>query len=63
MPSRTSWALLGAYVFTLNAFPLGPFHGTRVKERVYEPDWRTGERVSFTRDVTATALSGGKTAI
>lgn len=43
-------ARLGAYVFTLNAFPFGPFHGTRVKERVYEPDWRTGERVSFTRD-------------
>jgi sugar phosphate isomerase/epimerase len=43
-------ARLGAYVFTLNAFPFGPFHGTRVKERVYEPDWRTTERVSFTRD-------------
>jgi hypothetical protein len=41
---------LGAYVFTLNAFPFGPFHGTRVKEQVYEPDWRTGERVSFTGD-------------
>jgi sugar phosphate isomerase/epimerase len=43
-------ARLGAYVFTLNAFPFGPFHGTRVKAQVYEPDWRTGERVSFTRD-------------
>ena len=41
---------LDAYVFTLNAFPFGPFHGTRVKEQVYEPDWRTNERVSFTRD-------------
>ncbi len=40
-------ARLGAYVFTLNAFPFGPFHGTRVKERVYEPDWRTGERVEL----------------
>jgi sugar phosphate isomerase/epimerase len=39
---------LGAYVFTINAFPYGPFHGTRVKEQVYEPDWRTAERVSFT---------------
>jgi sugar phosphate isomerase/epimerase len=39
---------LGAYVFTINAFPYGPFHGTRVKEHVYEPDWRTGERVAFT---------------
>jgi hypothetical protein len=43
-------ARLGAYVFTINAFPFGPFHGTRVKEKVYEPDWRTDERVSFTRD-------------
>ena len=39
---------LGAYVFTINAFPYGPFHGTRVKEQVYEPDWRTAERVTFT---------------
>lgn len=39
---------LGAYVFTVNAFPYGPFHGTRVKEEVYEPDWRTQERRSFT---------------
>jgi sugar phosphate isomerase/epimerase len=43
-------ARLGGYVCTLNAFPFGPFHGRRVKEQVYEPDWRTGERVSFTRD-------------
>ncbi|MEH3062536.1 MAG: metabolite traffic protein EboE [Methylobacterium radiotolerans] len=39
---------LGGYVFTINAFPYGPFHGTRVKERVYEPDWRTEERSAFT---------------
>ena len=55
-------ARLQAYVFTLNAFPFGPFHGTRVKERVYEPDWRTGERVSFTRDaadVLAALLPAG----
>ena len=39
---------LGAYVFTINAFPYGPFHGTRVKEQVYAPDWRTAERISFT---------------
>jgi sugar phosphate isomerase/epimerase len=41
---------LGAYVFTINAFPYGPFHGTRVKEQVYEPDWRSAERVTFTMD-------------
>ena len=50
MAFKDQLARLRAYVFTLNAFPFGPFHGTRVKERVYEPDWRTGERVSFTRD-------------
>ena len=27
------------YVFTINGFPYGPFHGTRVKEDVYQPDW------------------------
>lgn len=36
------------YVFTVNAFPYGSFHGERVKERVYEPDWRTPERLAFT---------------
>ena len=30
---------LGLYVFTLNGFPFGAFHGTRVKENVYRPDW------------------------
>jgi sugar phosphate isomerase/epimerase len=32
------------YVPTLNGFPFGAFHGTRVKERVYEPDWRDRRR-------------------
>lgn len=36
------------YVFTINAFPYGPFHGTRVKEEVYQPDWTTSERLRFT---------------
>ena len=26
------------YVFTINGFPFGQFHGTRVKENVYRPD-------------------------
>lgn len=47
----------GLYVFTLNGFPYGAFHGARVKERVYEPDWRTPERVAYTSQLTA-ALSG-----
>ena len=44
---------LGAYVFTINAFPYGPFHGVRVKEQVYLPDWRAPERVAFSADSAA----------
>ena len=36
------------YVFTVNGFPYGRFHGTRVKEQVYAPDWTTPERVAYT---------------
>jgi hypothetical protein len=39
------------YVFTANAFPYGAFKGERVKEQVYEPDWRTDERASYTMRV------------
>jgi sugar phosphate isomerase/epimerase len=35
------------YVFTINAFPYGPFHGRRVKEDVYQPDWCTPERLAY----------------
>ncbi|MFC1499338.1 metabolite traffic protein EboE [Verrucomicrobiota bacterium] len=37
------------YVFTVNAFPYGAFHGKRVKENVYLPDWRSNERVAYTK--------------
>src|SRR5260370_4306360 len=50
---RDKIATLGAYVFTINAFPFGPFHGVRVKEQVYLPDWRSAERVAFTADSAA----------
>lgn len=36
------------YVFTINGFPYGKFHGTRVKEQVYAPDWTTSERLEYT---------------
>jgi sugar phosphate isomerase/epimerase len=36
------------YVFTINGFPYGPFHGTRVKEDVYLPDWRDEARLDYT---------------
>jgi sugar phosphate isomerase/epimerase len=35
------------YVFTINGFPYGAFHGERVKESVYRPDWREDERVVY----------------
>ncbi len=36
------------YVFTINGFPYGSFHGTRVKEQVFQPDWSTPERLDYT---------------
>lgn len=36
------------YLYTVNAFPYGPFKGGPVMERVYEPDWTTDERVAYT---------------
>ena len=36
------------YLFTANAFPYGAFKGERVKEQVYEPDWRTDNRAEYT---------------
>jgi hypothetical protein len=38
----------GLYVFTLNGFPYGKFHGARVKERVYRPDWLEADRLAYT---------------
>ncbi len=37
------------YVFTINGFPYGNFHGSRVKEGVYRPDWTTVERLEYTK--------------
>jgi len=39
------------YVYTVNAFPYGPFKGDVVMERVYEPDWSTDDRVAYTNSV------------
>src|SRR4051812_19049447 len=38
-------------LYTVNAFPYGPFKGTQVKEQVYEPDWRSEERTQYTMNV------------
>ena len=35
------------YVLTINGFPYGAFHGQRVKEQVYRPDWRDDQRLEY----------------
>jgi hypothetical protein len=47
----------GLYVFTINGFPYGPFHGTRVKEEVYLPDWLDEARLDYS-DCLAVLLAG-----
>ncbi len=37
------------YVFTMNGFPYGGFHNTRVKDNVHAPDWTTVDRVEYTK--------------
>jgi len=44
------------YVFTINGFPYGAFHGQRVKEQVYQPDWRDPRRVTYSNQL-ATILA------
>lgn len=39
------------YVYTVNAFPYGPFKGREIKEQVYEPDWSSEERTRYTMNV------------
>ena len=39
----------GLTCYTLNAFPYGDFHDTRVKENVYLPDWADSTRLEYTR--------------
>jgi len=50
------------YVFTINGFPFGQFHGTRVKEEVYRPDWTDLRRLEYTNrlfDLLAQLLPPG----
>lgn len=39
----------GFELFTMNGFPYGTFHGTRVKENVFLPDWSSPERLAYTQ--------------
>ncbi|MFP4053616.1 MAG: metabolite traffic protein EboE [Phycisphaerae bacterium] len=45
---RDLLAAEGMYVFTINGFPYGTFHGEPVKQNVYRPDWRSVERRDYT---------------
>lgn len=50
------------YIFTINGFPYDDFHGTRVKEQVYRPDWTTQDRLDYTNllfDLLAELLPPG----
>ena len=44
-------AATNTYVFTINGFPYGSFHGTRVKERVFQPDWTERARLDYTKNL------------
>ncbi|MDZ7719203.1 MAG: metabolite traffic protein EboE [Balneolaceae bacterium] len=41
----------GLYVFTINGFPYGSFHGKKVKDNVYKPDWSTKERLEYSSNL------------
>ncbi|MEO8718922.1 MAG: metabolite traffic protein EboE [Burkholderiales bacterium] len=51
------------YVFTLNGFPYGAFHGRVVKEDAYKPDWSDPARLAYTdhlADVLSELLPAGQ---
>ncbi|MDP4624392.1 MAG: metabolite traffic protein EboE [Akkermansiaceae bacterium] len=52
LPKFKDWlAENRSYVFTINGFPYGSFHGTRVKEKVFQPDWTSPDRVEYTQNL------------
>ena len=51
------------YVFTVNGFPYGAFHGEVVKEGAYRPDWADPRRLAYTNrlaDILAELLPAGQ---
>lgn len=51
------------YVFTMNGFPYGGFHHTKVKDHVHSPDWTTNDRVVYTMKlfhILSALLPGGQ---
>ena len=52
IPAFRDWlAANDCHVFTINGFPYGNFHGMRVKERVFQPDWSDPARLDYTKDL------------
>jgi len=52
LPAFRDWlAGTNTTVFTINGFPYGSFHGTRVKEKVFQPDWTEPARVDYTKNL------------
>ncbi len=43
--------------WTANAFPFAGFHGSRVKEQAFLPDWRDPQRLQYTLDVAELLVS------
>lgn len=41
------------YVFTMNGFPYGSFHHSRVKDDVHQPDWQTQDRLNYSKRLFA----------
>jgi len=39
------------YVFTINGFPYGSFHGRKVKDDVYKPDWSAKQRLEYSSNL------------
>jgi len=53
----------GYYVFTINGFPYGAFHGRAVKEDAYKPDWSDPARLAYTdllADILGELLPAGQ---
>ena len=53
----------GYYVFTINGFPYGRFHGQPVKEGAYRPDWSHSQRLVYSNrlaDLLAKLLPDGQ---
>ncbi len=49
------------YLYTVNAFPYGPFKNQIVKEQVYEPDWSGEQRAKYTENVAEILAEVGAT--